>query len=246
MRIDVCTLFPECFDYLKYSLLGEAIEKKIIDLHIHNIRDFSPYKNNQVDDYPYGGGAGMLLMLEPALKTIENIENIGPPDIKPYKILFTPKGKILNFEKIKKIKEKKWLILLCPRYEGIDERISKFVDEEISIGDYILSGGELPALVLIEAVSRQIKGVLGNEESLKEETFQNYLLEPPQFTRPENFNGLKVPKILLSGDKKKIERWRRAMSVKMTFFKRKDLIYRAKLGEEEKKVLKALEEKYGK
>lgn len=246
MRIDVCTLFPECFNYLNHTLLGEAIKNKIIEIHLHNIRDFSPLKNNQVDDYPYGGGAGMLLMLEPVLKTIENIENIGPSDVKPHKILFTPKGNLLNFEKIEEIKEKKWLILICPRYEGIDERISRFVDEEISIGDFILSGGELPAMVLIEAVSRHIKGVLGNEESLKEETFHNFLLEPPQFTRPESFNGLNVPKILLSGDKKKIEKWRRAMAIKLTFFKRKDLIYRAKLRKEEKKVLKALEEKYGK
>lgn len=246
MRIDICTLFPECFDYLNHSLLGEAIKNKIIDLHIHNIRDFSVYKNNQVDDYPYGGGAGMLLMIEPVLKTLENIENIGPSNLKPHKILFTPKGNILNFEKINNLKEKKWLILICPRYEGVDERLLKFVDEEISIGDFILSGGELPAMVLIEAISRHLKGVLGNLESLSEETFQNFLLEPPQFTRPEEYKGLKVPKILLSGNKNKIEKWRRAMAIKLTFLKRKDLVYRAAFTEEEKKVLKGLEEKYGK
>jgi tRNA (guanine37-N1)-methyltransferase len=245
MRIDICTLFPECFDYLNHSILGEARKKNILKIHIHNIRDFSSSKHKQVDDYPFGGGAGMLLTLEPVLKTIEHIETIS--DLKnPYKVLFTPKGNLLNQKKIEKLKEKKWLILICPRYEGIDERILNFIDEEISVGDFILSGGELPALILIEALAREIPNVLGNKESLKEETFQNFLLEPPQFTRPENYNGLKVPKILLSGNKKKIEKWRKAMSIKLTFLKRKDLIYKADLDEEGKKILKALEEKYGK
>lgn len=246
MRIDICTLFPECFDYLNHSLIYEAIKKNILDIHIHNIRDFSLSKHRQVDDYPFGGGAGMLLMLEPVIKTIEHIENISNLKIKPYKILFTPKGNLLNQDKIKELKEKEWLILICPRYEGIDERITKFIDEEISIGDFVLSGGDIPALALIEAMARQLPNVLGNKESLKEESFQNFLFEPPQYTRPENYNGLRVPKILLSGDKKKIEKWRKAMSIKLTLLKRKDLIYKANLDEEGKKILKSLKERYGK
>ncbi len=246
MRIDICTLFPECFDYLNHSIIYEAIKKNILDIHLHNIRDFSLSKHRQIDDYPFGGGAGMLLMLEPVLRTIEHIENISNLKIKPYKILFAPKGNLLNQEKIKELKEKEWLILICPRYEGIDERITKFIDEEISIGDFVLSGGDIPALVLIEAIARQLPNVLGNKESLKEESFQNFLLEPPQYTRPENYNGLRVPRILISGDKKKIEKWRKAMSIKLTFLKRKDLIYKANLDGEGEKILKSLEERYGK
>lgn len=246
MRFDVCTIFPECFSYLNYGILGNAIKEKKIEVHIHNIRDFSNLKNKKVDDYPYGGGAGMLMLLEPVVKTLEHIKNVGPVNKKPYKILLSPKGYLLNYKKILDLKEKEWIILICPRYEGIDERILHFIDEEISIGDYVLSGGELPALVLIEALSRQIPSVLGNEDSLKEESFQRNLLEAPQYTRPENYEGLSVPKILLSGDREKIKRWRKAMSIKLTFLKRKDLIYLANLDWEEKKILKALEKRYGK
>lgn len=245
MRIDICTLFPESFSYLNLSLLGEAIKNKIIDLHIHNIRDFSMDKNKKVDDQPYGGGAGMLICLEPVLKTIEHIENIGPQNLKPYKILFTPKGNILNQKKLFELKEKDWIVLICPRYEGIDERILNFIDEEISIGDYILSGGELPAMVLIEGISRLIFNVLGNYGSVIEESFSSNLLEFPQYTKPFDFLGFKVPKILLSGNEKKIKKWRRAMSLKITYLKRKDLLSNANLTDEEKERIKYWEEKYG-
>lgn len=246
MRIDICTLFPESFSYLNLSLLGEAIKNKIVDLHIHNIRDFSMDKNKKVDDEPYGGGAGMLICLEPVLKTIENIENIGPQNLKPYKILFTPKGNILNQKKLFELKEKNWIILICPRYEGIDDRILNFIDEEISIGDYILSGGELPAMVLIEGVSRLIFNVLGNYESIIDESFSSNLLECPQYTKPFDFLGFRVPKILLSGDEKKIKKWRRAMSLKITYKRRKELLSSTNLTDEEKERIKYWEKRDGK
>lgn len=245
MRIDICTLFPESFSYLNLSLLGEAIKNKIIDLHIHNIRDFSTDKNKKVDDEPYGGGAGMIIYLEPVLRAIENIEIKGLENAKPYKILFTPKGNILNQKKLFELKEKDWLILICPRYEGIDERILNFIDEEISIGDYILSGGELPAMVLIEGITRLIPNVVGNFESVLDESFSSNLLECPQYTRPYNFMEFKVPKILLSGDEKKIKKWRRAMSLKITYKRRKELLSKADLTEEEKKRIKYWEKRDG-
>ncbi len=245
MRIDIFTIFPDAFSYLNLSLIGEAIEKKIVDLHIHNIRDFSKDKNKKVDDEPYGGGFGMLFKVEPLVNGVEYIESIGRGKLKPYKILLSPKGKLLNQKKLIELKDKEWLILICPRYEGVDERVLNFVDEEISIGDYILSGGELPAMVLIEGILRLKKGILGNENSLKEESFTENLLEPPQYTRPEIFRALKVPKILLSGDPKKIQKWKRFMALKITYKKRKDLIIEKNLSDLEKKILRFWEERDG-
>lgn len=193
MKINILTLFPEMFEPLKRSIIGRACEKNIIEINIINIRDFSKDKHKKVDDTPYGGGAGMVMkpdVVYDAFKSI-NVQNAKT-------IFLSPQGKTLNQEKVKSLSKEENLILLCGHYEGIDQRVlDEIVDEEISIGDYVLTGGELPAMVLVDSVSRYVSGVL-NEESTVEESFSNGLLEYPQYTRPEIFLDKKVPEVLLS------------------------------------------------
>lgn len=193
MKIDVLTLFPEMFKPLEESIIGRAKEKQILDINLINIRDFSKDKHNKVDDTPYGGGAGMVLMPDVVYDAYKSIEN------KNAKVIYlTPQGKILNQKKVEELSKEDNLILLCGHYEGIDQRvIDKINPEEISIGDYVLTGGELPAMVLIDCVCRYVEGVL-NKDSIKEESFSNGLLEYPQYTRPEVFEGERVPEVLLS------------------------------------------------
>ena len=219
MKFDVLTLFPEMFEPLKSSIIGKAIEKKLIDINIINIRDFSEDKHKKVDDTPYGGGAGMVMkpdVIDRAYQSI-NGENAKV-------IYMSPQGKPLNQEKVEILSKETHIVLLCGHYEGIDQRIlDKIVDEEISIGDYVLTGGEIPAMVLIDSVSRYIDGVL-NQDSIGEESFSNGLLEYPQYTRPEIFDGKSVPKILLSGHHEKIKQWRKEKSLEITKMKRPDLL----------------------
>lgn len=192
MRIDILTLFPESFEPLKQSIIGRAVEKNIIDIKLINIRDFSKDKHKKVDDTPYGGGAGMLIRPDVVYDAYSSLENRGKV------IYMSPQGKTLTQEKVKELSNEKELVILCGHYEGIDQRvIDKIVDEEISIGDYVLTGGELPAMVLIDAVSRYVDGVL-KQESVKEESFSEGLLEYPQYTRPEIFLEEKVPEVLLT------------------------------------------------
>lgn len=193
MKIDVLTLFPEMFKPLEESIIGRAKEKQILDINLINIRDFSKDKHNKVDDTPYGGGAGMVLMPDVVYDAYKSIEN------KNAKVIYlTPQGKTLNQKKVEELSKEDNLILLCGHYEGIDQRvIDKINPEEISIGDYVLTGGELPAMVLIDCVCRYVEGVL-NKDSIKEESFSNGLLEYPQYTRPEVFEGERVPEVLLS------------------------------------------------
>lgn len=193
MKIDVLTLFPEMFKPLEESIIGRAKEKQILDINLINIRDFSKDKHNKVDDTPYGGGAGMVLMPDVVYDAYKSIEN------KNAKVIYlTPQGKALNQKKVEELSKEDNLILLCGHYEGIDQRvIDKINPEEISIGDYVLTGGELPAMVLIDCVCRYVEGVL-NKDSIKEESFSNGLLEYPQYTRPEVFEGERVPEVLLS------------------------------------------------
>ena len=194
MQFDVLTLFPEMFVALKTSILGKAQEKKKIDINIINIRDFSKDKHKKVDDTPYGGGAGMVIRPDVVYDAYQSIENKRNAKV----IYLSPQGKTLNQEKVEELSKEKHLILLCGHYEGIDQRvIDEIVDEEISIGDYVLTGGELPSMVLIDAVSRYIEGVL-TKESIEEESFSNGLLEYPQYTRPETFLDKKVPEVLIS------------------------------------------------
>ena len=220
MRFDILTLFPEMFEPLKQSIIGKAVENHIIELNFINIRDFSKNKHKKVDDTPYGGGAGMVMMPEVVYDSYNSI-----PDKENAKVIYlSPQGKLLNQEKVVELSKQKHLILLCGHYEGIDQRVlDEIVDEEISIGDYVLTGGELPAMVLVDSISRYVEGVL-NKESIQEESFTHGLLEYPQYTRPEIFQGEKVPEILLTGHHGNIEKWRQEQAFKITKQKRPDLL----------------------
>lgn len=223
MKFNVLTLFPEMFEILETSILGRAKKEGKIEINLINIRDFSKNKHKKVDDTPYGGGAGMIMMPDVVYDAYNSIKN------KNAKVIYlTPQGKTLTQSKVKELSKEKELVLLCGHYEGIDERVlEKIVDEEISIGDYVLTGGELPAMVLIDSVSRYVDGVL-SAGSVLEESFSNGLLEYPQYTRPEVFMDVKVPEVLLSGHHKNIEEWRRTKSLERTKLKRPDLLIEQK------------------
>ena len=219
MKFDVLTLFPEMFKSLDESIIGRAVEKGLIEINLINIRDFSKNKHKKVDDTPYGGGAGMVLMPDVVYDAYSSVKEDNA------KVIYlSPQGKVLNQNKVKELSKENHLILLCGHYEGIDQRVlDEIVDEEISIGDYVLTGGELPAMVLIDSVSRYVEGVL-SEDSTKEESFSNNLLEYPQYTRPEEFKGKKVPEVLLSGHHENIKKWREQKSLEITKQKRPDLL----------------------
>ena len=221
MKFSVLTLFPDMFSPLKESIIGKAIEDKKIELNLINIRDFSKDKHKKVDDTPYGGGAGMVMKADVVYDAYEHIKDESA------KVIFlSPQGKTLNQNKVKELATEEHIILLCGHYEGIDQRvIDEIVDEEISIGDYVLTGGELPAMVLIDSVSRYVEGVL-SKDSIKEESFTNNLLEYPQYTRPEIFHGIKVPEVVLSGHHENIKKWREEQSLKNTLQKRPNLLKR--------------------
>lgn len=221
MKFDILTLFPEMFETLNQSIIGKAVEKKLININTINIRDFSKDKHKKVDDTPYGGGAGMVIRPDVVYDAYKSIED------KNAKVIYlSPQGKTLTQEKIKMLSKEEHIILLCGHYEGIDQRVlEEIVDEEISIGDYVLTGGELPAMVLIDAVSRYIEGVI-SKESTEEESFSEGLLEYPQYTRPEIFLEKKVPEILLSGHHENIKKWREEKSLEITRQKRPDLLYK--------------------
>ena len=237
MKFDVLTLFPEMFEILKSSVIGKAIEKDLIDINLINIRDFSNDKHKKVDDTPYGGGAGMVMKPDVVYSAYNSIK---AEDAKV--IYMSPQGKKLNQKKVEELSKENHLIILCGHYEGIDQRVlDKIVDEEISIGDYVLTGGEIPAMVLIDSVSRYIDGVISNE-SVSEESFSNGLLEYPQYTRPEVFMGEKVPEVLLSGHHENINKWRRQESLKNTLKKRPELLDDIELTEKEKIYIKNLNE----
>ena len=219
MKFDVLTLFPEMFEPLNSSIIGRAKEKNLIEINLINIRDFSKDKHKKVDDTPYGGGAGMVMMPDVVYDAYSSIK-----DENAKVIYMSPQGKKLTQKKVEELAKNKHLIILCGHYEGIDQRvIDKIVDEEISIGDYVLTGGELPAMVLIDSVSRYSDGVI-TKESTNEESFTNGLLEYPQYTRPEVFEGEKVPEVLLSGHHANIEKWRKEKSLEITAKKRPDLL----------------------
>ena len=220
MRFDILTLFPDIIKaYINESIIKRALDKKLLEINIINIRDFTPYKNGQVDDTPYGGGAGMVLMCEPVVRAIEAVKT---EDSKVY--LLTPQGKKLSDKLASNmINETKHIILVCGHYEGFDERIYNFVDGEISIGDYVLTGGELPALVIMDTLSRFIPGVI-LEDSFNNDSFKDNLLDYPQYTKPREFRGYVVPDILLSGDHKKIALYRDSERKRVTEEKRPDLL----------------------
>ena len=224
MRIDVLTLFPGMFDAVfGESILKIAQEKKLVQYYLHNIRDYSDDKHKCVDDKPYGGGGGMVIKPEPLFHAIEEVERLDSLAAK--KILLTPQGKTLNQEMANALSHENRLMLICGHYEGFDERIRSGIDLlEISIGDYVLTGGEIPAMVITDAVVRLIPGVLGGKRSLQNESFMNKMLDYPQYTRPAVFRGMKVPEILRSGNHKLIEEWRNEKSVIRTEERRPDLL----------------------
>lgn len=221
MKIDVLTLFPEMFQALQASLVGKAIQNNLFELNVINIRDFSKDKHQKTDDYPYSGGDGMVMTPQPLYDAIMSVKT------KDSKVIYmSPKGQPLKQDKVIKLaKQETHLVLICGRYEGIDQRIiDMLVDEEISIGDFVLTGGEIPAMALVDAVSRYIEGVLGNEHSTDVESFSDNLLEYPQYTRPQNFMGAEVPEVLLSGNHAKVEEWKQNMRLSETKRLRPDLL----------------------
>ena len=219
MKFDVLTLFPEMFEPLKQSIIGKAIEKKLIELNLVNIRDFSKDKHKKVDDTPYGGGAGMVMRPDVVYEAYQSVKQDQA------KVIYmSPQGKKLNQQIVENLSKESHLIILCGHYEGIDQRVlDEIVEEEISIGDYVLTGGEIPTMVLIDSVSRYVEGVI-KQDSIQEESFSNGLLEYPQYTRPEIFQGKAVPEILLSGHHENIEKWRKKRSLEITKKKRPDLL----------------------
>lgn len=224
MRIDIMTLFPElCDNILSCSIIGRARNASILDIRIHNIRDFSEDKHRRVDDSPYGGGKGMLMAAPPIYNCYKHITEDCLE--KPYTVYMSPQGKVLTQKKSESLSRLDHLVILCGHYEGIDERIiEQIVDEEISIGDYVLTGGEIPACILVDSVGRLVKGVLSDSECHEVESISGGILEYPQYTRPYEFNGSKVPDVLLSGNHSDIEKWRREEAMKRTLRKRPDLI----------------------
>ncbi len=220
MRIDVLTIFPEYFSgVLSTSLLGKAIQRGTLDVRLHQLRDYTTDRHRTVDDTPYGGGHGMVMKIEPLVTALEAIAPQGAR-----KILFSARGSRFTQEVAHRLAGEKSLTLVCGRYEGVDERIAAYVDEQLCIGDYVLSGGEAAAAVVIDAVSRLVPGVIGNEGSLTEESFASGILEYPQYTRPETFRGARVPNVLLSGNHAEVARWRRGEALAATAERRPDLL----------------------
>jgi len=239
IRFDVLSIFPEMLvSPLSFSLLKKAQEKGFVEVSLHDIRDWAEDKHKMTDDAPYGSGCGMVMKVEPVEKALTAIKN---PEKETLVVLMTPQGETLNQEIAKELAEKEQVIIICGRYEGVDERIREHLtDREISIGDYILTGGELSALVLIDAVSRFIPGVLGNSESTLSESFSHGFLEYPQYTRPAEYKSWKVPEVLVSGNHAEIERWRRYESLKRTYKRRPDLLEKIELSEADKKNLQKI------
>jgi len=245
MRFDILSIFPEMFaPLINYGIVGRAVKGGLIEVNLVNIRDFGEGPHLMTDDRPFGGGDGMVMKPEPIFRALESIPRAkGNRKV----ILLTPQGQLFDQAIARRLTKLKQIVLVCGRYEGVDERVrSTYVDMELSIGDYILTGGELPAMIIVEVVSRLVPGVLGGVRSNLEESFEDYLLEYPQYTRPRVFQGEAVPSVLLSGDHGRIQLWRRSQSIKRTLERRPDLLEKTHLSEMDKSVLEELKQKQGK
>ena len=239
-RFAIVTLFPEMFDsFFSQGVIGRAVKKGLIEVHVFNPRDYTHDKHRTVDDRPYGGGPGMLMMVQPLTDAIADAKSALGDNVKV--VYLSPQGRKLDYQGVKHIGQNSDLVLVAGRYEGIDERIIEtLIDEEVSIGDYVLSGGELPAMVLMDAISRLLPEVLGHKQSAVEDSFTNGLLDCPHYTRPEVYEGKNVPEVLLSGNHEKIRQWRLEESVKRTLQRRPDLLNNLALTEEQKAILAKL------
>jgi len=245
MRFDILSIFPEMFaSLINYGIIGRAVKGGLIEINLVNIRDFGEGPHLMTDDRPFGGGDGMVMKPEPIFRALESIPRVkGGRKV----ILLTPQGQLFDQAIARRLTKLKQIVLVCGRYEGVDERVrSTYVDMELSIGDYILTGGELPAMIIVEVVSRLVPGVLGGVRSNLEESFEDYLLEYPQYTRPRVFQGEAVPSVLLSGDHGRIQLWRRSQSIRSTLERRPDLLEKTHLSEMDKSVLEELKQKQGK
>lgn len=233
MKIDILTLFPEYFEVFNYSIIGKAQQKEILHINAHNIRDYSTDKHRKVDDYTYGGGAGMLMAPQPILDCMAEVKKKNNGKV----IFLGPRGRVFNQSIAEELSREENLIFLCGHYEGIDERVYDYIDDELSIGDYILTGGENACIPIVDSICRLIPGVLNKKESHEDESFSSGLLEYPQYTRPEVFNGKKVPDILLSGHHENIRKYRRLQSLLITKERRPDLYKKVQLTKEDKTIL---------
>lgn len=237
MKIDVLTLFPEMFEVLDHSILGRARQEGLYTLNLHNIRDFSTNKHRRVDDSPYGGGAGMVMTCQPIMDAIREVKKKNPGPV----IFLGPKGRPYDQDKARELSALEGFTLLCGHYEGIDERIFSVIDEEISLGDFVLTGGEMAALPVIDSVVRLLPGALGSDESTDEESFTEGVLEYPHYTKPAEYEGMRVPAVLLSGHHEKIRQWRRYMALEATRERRPDLFKKLILTKDDRKIIARME-----
>lgn len=245
MKIDVLTLFPRMFQGpLTESIIGKAIGKDLLQVNVMNFRDYTENRHQNVDDYPYGGGAGMLLTAQPIFSAIDAI-NENSPDTKKRVILLDPAGVPFTQSVAEELAEEEHLVFICGHYEGYDERIRTLVTDEISLGDYVLTGGELGAMVMIDATVRLLPEVLGNDQSAKTDSHSTGLLEHPQYTRPAEYRGMKVPEVLISGNHKKIKEWQDKESIRRTFERRPDMLEALDLSDEQEKYLNEIEKEQG-
>lgn len=241
VRFDIITLFPGIVENaFQESIIKKGVEKGSLSIHVHNLRRFTTDRHMTADDAPYGGGSGMVMKVEPIVRAVEAIRDSSK---KGRVILTSPQGTVYCQDTAKRLSTYEQLIIICGRYEGVDERVLNFVDEEISIGDYVLTGGEIPSMVIVDTVSRLIPGVVGDINSVLEDTFSDGLLKYPQYTRPETFRTLSVPQVLLSGNHQRIRAWRRKQSLGRTFFKRPDLLKKTVLARDEQQIIDEIEQK---